>query len=58
MERSQAIVPATVTVAINPAAIQGQRDLLTAADALAAVIFPEVVSRFRRFRSARNSAAL
>src|SRR5271165_2244947 len=56
-ERSQAKMPATAPSAITTAASQGQRDLLIMAGALAAVTFPEVVSRFRRLRSARNSAA-
>src|SRR5580698_5218020 len=42
------------------AAIHSQRDFEEAAceDGAAAGIFPELVSRFKRFRSARNSAAL
>src|SRR5216684_3023711 len=59
-ERSHAISPARATITAEIAAILAQRDLATVGcgAGVATAIFPVPVSRLRRFRSVRNSAAL
>ena len=56
-ELSQAKRPATATTTDTITAGQSQRGLRAGAGAATASIFPEVVSRLRRFRSALTSAA-